>query len=256
MSVILPHMVCFSANLRCRSETCCTRLAENTGRKKVAKNRHLGTIAQRCGAISLQLRHVSTIGKSLLSINTSSTCPHNMANFGPLTAEIGWSVWTQCSNGRQPNFAALNTGATYIRQGDHHVGHWPTFLVLSCFFLLFYSSPNLSVRWLDVHHFYTWCGPSANLECRSEMCCTRLAGNARPKKSPKIRHLGTIAQLCRAISSQLRHLSTIGKKLLSSNVSPTCPHNMVNFGPLAAEIPWRVWGILANFNGFRVSALE
>jgi len=25
---------------------CCTRLAENTGRKKVAKNRNLGTIAQ------------------------------------------------------------------------------------------------------------------------------------------------------------------------------------------------------------------
>ena len=25
---------------------CCTRLAENTGRKKVAENRHLGIIAQ------------------------------------------------------------------------------------------------------------------------------------------------------------------------------------------------------------------
>jgi len=37
----------------------------------------------------------------------------------------------------------------------------------------------------------------------SEMCCTWLAGNAGPKKSPKICHLGTIAQLCRAISSQL-----------------------------------------------------
>jgi len=24
-------------------------------------------------------------------------------------------------------------GATYIRQGDHHVGHWPTFLVFSFF---------------------------------------------------------------------------------------------------------------------------
>jgi len=35
-----------SANLGRRSETCCTRLAENTGRKKVAKNRHLGTIVQ------------------------------------------------------------------------------------------------------------------------------------------------------------------------------------------------------------------
>jgi len=33
---------------------------------KVAKNRHLGTIAQLCRAISLQLRHVSTIGKKLV----------------------------------------------------------------------------------------------------------------------------------------------------------------------------------------------
>ena len=40
---------------------------------------------------------------------------------------------------------------------------------------------------------------SANLECRSEMCCARLAGNAGPKKLPKSRHLGTIAQICRAI---------------------------------------------------------
>jgi len=58
---------------------------------------------------------------------------------------------------------------------------------------------------------HTWCGSSANLECRSGMCCARLAGNAGPKKSPKICHLGTIAQLCRAISLQLRRISTIGK---------------------------------------------
>jgi len=56
--------------------------------------------------------------------------------------------------------------------------------------------------------------------------------------------------LCRAVSSQLRHISTIGKNLLSSNMSSTCPRNMVNFGPLAAEICWRVWGTPANFNGF------
>ena len=54
------------------------------------------------------------------------------------------------------------------------------------------------------------------------MCCTRITGNAGPKKWPKNRHLGTIAQLCRAISSQLRHVSTIGKKLLSSNIFSTC----------------------------------
>jgi len=33
-----------------------------------------------------------------------------------------------------------------------------------------------------------------------------------------------------------------------------CPYNMVNFGPLAAEIISLVWGTPANFNGFRVLA--
>jgi len=70
----------------------------------------------------------------------------------------------------------------------------------------------------------------------------------------KNRHLGTIAQLCRATSLQLRHVSTIGKNLLSSNISSTCSHNMVNFGPLAVEIGPVVWGTTANFNGFRVLA--
>jgi len=44
------------------------------------------------------------------------------------------------------------------------------------------------------------------------------------------------------------------KKVLNINISPTCPYNMVNFGPQAAEICWRVWGTPANLNGFRVLA--
>jgi len=75
-----------------------------------------------------------------------------------------------------------------------------------------------------------------------------------PKKSPKIGHLGTIAQFCRVISSQLRHVSTIGKSFLSSNISSTRPHNMVNFGLQAAEIGPVVCGTPSNFNGFRVLA--
>ena len=88
------------------------------------------------------------------------------------------------------------------------------------------------------------------------MCCTRLAENTARKKLPKSRHLGTIPQLCRAISSQLRHVSTIGKNLLNTDTSSTCPRNMVNVGLLTAEpeICWRVWGTPANFNGFRVLA--
>jgi len=44
------------------------------------------------------------------------------------------------------------------------------------------------------------------------MWCTGLAANTGRKKSSKNRHLGTIAELCRAICSQPRHVSTIGKK--------------------------------------------
>jgi len=87
------------------------------------------------------------------------------------------------------------------------------------------------------------------------MCCTQLSGNTGHKNDAKNRHLGTIAQLCPAVSLQLRHVSTVGKKhLLGSNTSSTCPRNMVNFGPLTAEIGSGVWGTLANFNGFRVLA--
>ena len=44
------------------------------------------------------------------------------------------------------------------------------------------------------------------------------------------------------------------KNLLSSNISSTCAHNMVNFGLLTAEILSLVWGTPPNFNGFGVFA--
>jgi len=49
-------------------------------------------------------------------------------------------------------------------------------------------------------------------------------------KNTKIRNnaicMRTITQSCRAISSQLRHVSTIGKNLLNSNISSTYHHNI------------------------------
>jgi len=76
---------------------CCTRLAENTGRKKLP---FLAPFTQLCRTVSLQLslRHVPTIGKNLLNSDTSSTYPHNMLNFGLLTAEICWWVWGTPAN--------------------------------------------------------------------------------------------------------------------------------------------------------------
>jgi len=64
-----------------------------------------------------------------------------------------------------------------------------------------------------------------------------------------------IAQLCRAISSQLRHLSSIGKKLVKQQyLLHMSLQYMANFGPLTAQIGLPVWGTPANFNGFRVLA--
>jgi len=82
------------------------------------------------------------------------------------------------------------------------------------------------------------------------MCCARLAGNTGRTNDAKNRHLRTIAQLCRAISLQLRHVSTIGQKLKQQYL----PHMAVNVGPLAAEIVLLVWGTQANFSSFRVLA--
>jgi len=49
-------------------------------------------------------------------------------------------------------------------------------------------------------------------------------------------------------------IDNLKKNLLSSNISSICPHNMVNFGLLAAEIDPVVLDTPANFNGFRMLA--
>ena len=126
----------------------------------------------------------------------------------------------------------------------------PLWFLLSFFFFLF-SSPVLSGHRLDVYHTSTHDAVLVqNIEYRSEMCSTWLAKNTGCKKLPKIRQLRTIAPLCRAISSQLRCVSTFGKNLLNSNISSTCPHNMVNFGPRTAEIGSGVWGTQQISTGF------
>ena len=55
----------------------------------------------------------------------------------------------------------------------------------------------------------------------------------RRQKLRKYRHLHTIAQLCRALSSQLRHVSTIGENLLNSNL-----HMSSQYGKLRPTNGW------------------
>ena len=68
--------------------------------------------------------------------------------------------------------------------------------------------------------------------------------------SPSVHHRTTLSGYIFATKARIDNR----KNLLSSNISPTCPYNMVNFGLLVAEITSLVSGIPANFNGFRVLA--
>ena len=86
----------------------------------------------------------------------------------------------------------------------------------------------------------------------SELCCTRLAENTGRKnhaKSPSARHDTTLYSNIFATKALIDNW----KKILSSNISSRCPHNIVKFGPLTAEIGSGVWGTPANW--FRVLAL-
>ena len=83
------------------------------------------------------------------------------------------------------------------------------------------------------------------------MCCLQLAINTGRQKSPSGHHRTTLSGY---IFTTMAHIDNRKKNLLSSNISSTCPHNMVNFGPLAAEIVSLVWGTPANFSGFHVLA--
>ena len=107
------------------------------------------------------------------------------------------------------------------RCGHYIFALW--FLLLLLFFLALSQRPQIGC----LPYFHTWFGLySANLEYRSEMCCTRLAANTGRKNDAKNRHLRTITQFCRTVFSQVRHVSTIGKKLVKqqylSNMFSQC----------------------------------
>ena len=89
--------------------------------------------------------------------------------------------------------------------------------VVTIFLFFFFSSPILSGCRLDVYHTFThdvvlvliW---NAGLKCAAR-------GSLKIQDAKITQKNAICAQLCRAISSQLRHVSTIEKKLLNSNTS-------------------------------------
>jgi len=124
--------------------------------------------------------------------------------------------------------------------------------VVSSFF--FFSSPNLSRRRLDVYHTCTHGVALVRIE---DACLKRAARGLlqiRDAKSrQKIANWAPSQKLSGYIISTKAHIDNRKKNLLSSNISSTYSHNIVNFGPLVAEIVLVVWGYPCIFQ--RVSRL-
>jgi len=103
----------------------------------------LGTIAH----LSLQLRHTSTIGKKLVK---QQYLFHMSYYYGEFRTTNGWDrfpvlgtpanfsrFWVLAASlhgalvvGVSQTLRRWTDGATYIMQGGHYFGHWPTFLVM------------------------------------------------------------------------------------------------------------------------------
>jgi len=143
------------------SETCCTWFTENTGCKNDAKkspSAHYHT-ALSCYIFATKAR-IDNRKKNFLNSNISSTCPHSMANFSPLTAKIFWRVW-----GTPAHFNGLRILASLLQrrrspeanQTLHNV--WP--------------SPGL------LHYIYIFGG-----SCPTEFCLMQNSLNVQVLRFP------------------------------------------------------------------------
>ena len=127
-----------SANLDCSSEMCCTRLARNAGRKNDAKTQSMGTIVYKL--VGLYLRNEGMYRQSEKNL---SMCPPHVPTIWRTSSHYSGSLGHPSKFPRLSRLGSVlhatlvvcvsqtlrrwTEGATYIRQGGHHVGHWPTF---------------------------------------------------------------------------------------------------------------------------------
>jgi len=120
------------------------------------------------------------------------------------------------------------------------------FISSSSFFLL----PRLIsvvADWMSTI-LHTWCGLSANLECRSGMCCTRLAGNAGSKKNAKNstsgHHRTTLSGYIFATKARLDNRKKTAKQQY-------LPHRSAQYGELQPTSGWDRFVILGHPSAFQ-----
>ena len=128
---------------------CCTWLAEMQdakSRQKSPSGHHRTALSGYIFATKARIENRKNLVKQQYVLQMSP-------QYGELLPTSGWdllaSLGHPCKFQRVSRLGSVNArhstmdvsqtlrrrteGATYIRQGGHHVGHWPTFLVIQCF---------------------------------------------------------------------------------------------------------------------------
>jgi len=89
-------------------------------------------------------------------------------------------------------------------RADHYI--FMLLFVLSSFFLLFFPRLISAAGDWILPYLHTWCGLNANLRCRSDTCCTRLAGNTgrtKVAKNPSRHHHTTLSNYIFATKARI-----------------------------------------------------
>jgi len=129
-------------------------------------------------------------------------------------------------------------------------------MLCSCgYFLSSFFLPSLFLAYSQrsetgcLLYFHTRCGLSANLERRSEMCCTQLAGNTGrkndEKRSPSAHHRTTLLGCIFVNNARIDN----GKNLLDSNISSTCMPSQ--YGERRPTSGWDRFGSLGHPSKFQ-----
>ena len=148
---------------------CCTRLAENTGCKKLPCRHHCTTFSGHIFATKACIDNRKKLVKHQYLLHMSQQYGELRPTSGwdqltslghPLQISTGFASWqrycTTSSSGRQPDFEALNRGRHLYSAGRPSLWVLAHIMVLlSSSFSIVFSSPNLSGRRLDVCHTST-----------------------------------------------------------------------------------------------------
>ena len=125
MSTILPHIVWPQCEFRMHVWNVLHTARSKYRMQKSPFWHHRTTLSGSIFAAETCIE--STTGKNLLNTDTSSTCRHNMLNFGLLTAEICWRVWGTPANFNSFRVLAALLHGTLVVGVSQTLRHWPTF---------------------------------------------------------------------------------------------------------------------------------